>query len=118
MQPIKIQAVPRTSFNKHRRVSDLLSSQLRHLQHVVAKQGIEIDPELLLEIQTEGGAARYIAAVTRAVRERGLTMNKGTVAAGPRLVSSPAMKTPLDTAAEGLAIAAGAEETDAPGSKP
>ena len=117
MQLIQVPPVPKSSFNKHRRVSDLLYSQLKHFQHVAAKQGIEIAPALLSEIHTEGGAARYITAVTRAVRERALAANNGTVSAGLRLVTSSPVQIPRGTPVEGLAIAAGADEGDAPGSK-
>jgi len=109
MEPIKVPAVPKTSFNKHRRVSDLLYSQLKHFQHVAQKQGIAVDPALPREIHTEGGAARYIMAVTRAVREHGLAMKKGTVAPALQLVSKVDRKKPATTKVEGLAIAAASE---------
>jgi hypothetical protein len=111
MEPIPIQPVPKTSFNKHRRVSDLLLSQLKHFQHVAHKQGIEVDAALPREIYTEGGAARYITAVTRAVRERGLAMQKGTVASGPQLIKQPGFKASSADRTSGLAIAA-SEETN------
>ena len=109
MEPIRIQPVPKTSFNKHRRVSDLLLSQLKHFQHVAQKQGIEVDPALPREIHTEGGAARYITAVTRSVRKRGFAMQKGTVASGPQLIAQPVRKAPSADQPSGLAIAASEE---------
>ncbi len=109
MEPIQVLAVPKTSFNKHRRVSDLLFSQLKHFQHVALKQGIEIEPALAREIHTENGAARYITAVTRAIRERGLSLQKGTVAAGPQLVArKPRTQPPVP--GDGVAIAAAASK--------
>jgi hypothetical protein len=113
MEPIRIQPVPKTSFNKHRRVSDLLLSQLKHFQHVAQKQGIDIDPALPREIHTEGGAARYIIAVTRAVRKRGFAMQKGTVAAGPQLIKKTGRMAPSTDRTGGLAIAA-SEEAKSP----
>ena len=119
MEPIHVPAPSKTSFNKHRRVSDLLYSQLKHFQHVAEKQGIAIDPALPREIHTEGGAARYITAVTRAIREQGLAMQKGTNVPSMQLVTKPIRKTPAKPAADQkLAIAAAADsKTKAPAKK-
>lgn len=68
MEPIVVPAPPKSSFNKNRRVSDLLLSQLKHFQHVAHKQGMQIDPALEGDLATEAGAARYIARVTREMR--------------------------------------------------
>ena len=71
MDPIPVPAPPKSAFNKNRRVSDLLEHQLKHFQHVAHKQGINLDPALERDIYTEGGAARYITSITRAVRSAG-----------------------------------------------
>ncbi len=114
MEPIRVPAPEKSSFNKHRRVSDLLLSQLKHFQHVAQKQGIEIDAALPREIHTEGGAARYIAAMTRAVKERGFAMQKGTVAPAMQLVSKPIKPASEHPSAHGgLAIAAAGDDGNA-----
>ena len=70
MDPVVVPAPPRSAYNQNRRVSDLLYNQLRHFQHVVLKRGdLGIDPEIARNIHTEGGAAKYIAAVTRAFEQ-------------------------------------------------
>jgi hypothetical protein len=68
VEPIVAPAPPKSAFNKNRRVSDLLQSQLKHFQHVVHKQGMQIDPALARDLATEAGAARYIATITREIR--------------------------------------------------
>ena len=68
MDPIPVPAPPRSAYNPNRRVSDLVLGQLKHFQHVEQRHGIQgIDPALSGDIHTEAGAARYIAAVTRAL---------------------------------------------------
>jgi hypothetical protein len=108
MEPIFVPAPPKSAFNKNRRVSDLLLSQLKHFQHVEKKNGIQIDPALSLDIHTEAGAARYITQITRAIKAQ----SKDEPATG--IAAVPARrKQPVQT--EGLAIAAAAE---APTRKP
>ncbi len=69
MDPIEVPAPPRSAYNPNRRVSDLLLGQLSHFQHLEQKhEGLKIDPALGRDIHTEAGAARYIAAITRALR--------------------------------------------------
>lgn len=68
MEPIVVPAPPKSSFNKNRRVSDLLVAQVKHFQHVAHKQGMQIDPALQSDMATEAGVARYIARVTREMR--------------------------------------------------
>jgi cell division septation protein DedD len=71
VDPISVPAPPRSAYNQNRRVSDLLLSQLKHFQHVEMKRGdLGIDPAIARDIYTEAGAARYIAAVTVALREK------------------------------------------------
>jgi hypothetical protein len=81
VDPILVPAPPRSAYNQNRRVSDLLFSQLKHFQHVVQKHGaLGIPANLERDMYTEGGAARYIAAVTNALR--------GTVPLQPAVVVS------------------------------
>jgi len=108
VDPIPVPAPPRSAYNPNRRVSDLLYSQLNHFQHVELKRGdLGIDPELARNIHTEGGAAKYIAAVTHALRS-----GTPVAAAPPRLKivsrTKPAKRLPNT---EPISIAAAAGET-------
>jgi hypothetical protein len=83
VKPILVPAPPRSAYNHNRRVSDLLLSQLKHFQHVELKHGrLEIPSAIARDVYTEAGAARYIAAVTRALR--------GTASAQPADVATVA----------------------------
>ena len=97
MDPILVPAPPRSAYNQNRRVSDLLFSQLKHFQHVAQKLGaLGIPADLERDMYTEGGAARYIAAVTRALR--------GTVPPLPAEVA--AVAAPRPQTVPGLAVPA------------
>jgi hypothetical protein len=113
VDPILVPAPPRSAYNQNRRVSDLLFSQLKHFQHVAQKHGaLGIPADLERDMYTEGGAARYIAAVTEALR--------GTVSPQPddvAAVSAPRpAKEPRKTV-PGLAVAAATARTPAPPKK-
>jgi hypothetical protein len=69
MEPIRVPRPSPTAFHKNRRISDLLLSQIKHFQHVAQKRSLKMDPEIARDMHTEGGAARYIATVTRALRK-------------------------------------------------
>lgn len=108
MDPIVVPAPPRNAYNPNRRVSDLILSQLKHFQHVELKSGdLGIDPQLARNIYTEGGAALYIAAVTKALRTKGATTS---VPAKLKIVSRTKSAKQL-LSAEPLSIAAAASET-------
>jgi hypothetical protein len=108
---ISVPAPPKSAFNPSRRVSDLLAGQLKHFQHVALKHGIKIDPALGRDVGTEGGAARYIAEMTRAIRSQSAIKVSG-IAAVP--APQTAVKAKKSKAADaGLAIAAGADSTAA-----
>ena len=113
MDPILVPAPPRSAYNESRRVSDLLFSQLKHFQHVVQKHGaLGISADLERDLYTEGGAARYIAAVTNALR--------GTVSPQPAevaAVSAPRPQKERRKTVRGLAVAATAASTPAPPKK-
>lgn len=71
MDPIVVPAPPRSSYNPDRPVSDLIASQIKFFQHIERKRGdLAIDPKTAGNVQTEAGAAQYIAAVTRSLRAR------------------------------------------------
>jgi hypothetical protein len=81
MTAIQVPGPPKESFNKHRPISDLLLSQVKHFQHVEAK----LDPSLRTnfssrDVLTENTAAQYIAQMTNILR--GLTPPK-VARAGP-----------------------------------
>jgi hypothetical protein len=78
METIRVPKPAPEAFHKHRRVSDLLMSQVAHFQHVAERKSLRIDPEMARDVHTEGGAARFIAAVTRALHE-GAARGKGKV---------------------------------------
>jgi hypothetical protein len=113
VDPILVPAPPRSAYNENRRVSDLLFSQLKHFQHVVQKHGaLGISDDLERDLYTEGGAARYIAAVTNALR--------GTVSPRPAevaAVSAPRPRKERRKTIPGLAVAATAASTPAPPKK-
>lgn len=75
MTTIQVPGPPKESFNKHRPLSDLLLSQVKHFQHVEAK----LDPSLRTkfsprDVFTENTAAQYIAQMTDILR--GLALAK------------------------------------------
>jgi hypothetical protein len=111
VDPILVPAPPRSAYNPDRRVSDLLYNQLKHFQHVEIKRGdLGIDPVTARNIHTEGGAAKYIAAVTAALRGKALATatppaNLAVVPASP-----PSQKA---TTSMPLSIAAAAAEVPA-----
>lgn len=78
METIRVPRPAPEAFHKNRRVSDLLLSQVEHFQHVAQKKSLKIDPEVARDVQTEGGAARFIATVTRSLRG-GAAQAKGKV---------------------------------------
>ncbi|WP_158942878.1 hypothetical protein [Granulicella sp. S190] len=87
MDSIPVPAPPPSAYNPNRRVSDLILGQLKHFQHVEQKHGnLGIDPALARDIYTEAGAARYITAITRALR--------GRAAAQPVAATSPSTPPP------------------------
>jgi hypothetical protein len=70
MQVVRVPKPSPDAFHRNRRISDLLVSQLEHFRHVAEKKSLKIDLQVARDTHTEGGAARYIAAVTRALRGR------------------------------------------------
>jgi hypothetical protein len=99
MEPIVVPAPPKSSFNKNRRVSDLLLAQVKHFQHVAHKQGMQIDAALQSDMATEAGVARYIARVTREIHAQAKPL-------GPALVPPrPAASAPQPGMVEEMAAA-------------
>ena len=88
MEPIVVPAPPRSAYNEKRRVSDLLYHQLKHFQHVEkTRKDLGIPDAMARDIYTEAGAARYIAAVTNALR--GVAPAQPVAAATAKPVSLP-----------------------------
>jgi hypothetical protein len=115
VKPISVPAPPKSAFNRNRPVSDLLSAQLRHFQHVAHKQGITIDPILERDIQTESGAARYIAQITHAIRSHGQAVSSGIT----RMDSARAARKPVsNSSGRGLDLAASAPSPPTKTSRP
>lgn len=113
MEPIQVPKPSPTAFNKNRPISDLIRKQIDHFQHIQKKHKIEIDPAAGQDLNTEGGAAKYIAAMTRVLRTQAL----GTIAAD-RPKAPIAMPTPVRaTPGEGLGLAAAADTPTKPASK-
>jgi len=113
VDPISVPAPPRSAYNPNRRVSDLLLSQLKHFQHVEKKRGdLGIDPAIARNIYTEGGAAKYIAAITTTLR------GKMQTAAAPKLALVPPRKSAKKPSALPVSIAAAAGKTTAPKKTP
>lgn len=66
MDVIEVPAVPKESFNKNRRISDLIRAQIAHLKHLEQKLPPKQRGSIPQHgIVTENDAAIYIAAMTR-----------------------------------------------------
>jgi hypothetical protein len=70
MATIQVPGPPKESFNKDRRISDLLLSQVKHFQHVEAKLDPSLRTSFSSRILTENAAAQYIAQMTDVLRGR------------------------------------------------
>lgn len=86
MDPVRIIPVPKASFNKNRPISDLLEGQLQHFRHLEQKLDLGLDPALARNAHTEDGCARYIAAMTQALR------GEAAPAKGISLVPAPVVE--------------------------
>jgi hypothetical protein len=126
MTVIRVPAPDAKAFQKNRRASDLVLSQVNHLQHLVHKHDIPVDAAIAEDIHTEGGAARYIAAVTRAIRNRA-SAPSGEGSALPIEQGRGKKRTKRPAVSTGISIAASIEKTgpqanalaeSAPGRKP
>ena len=109
MTAIQVPGAPKESFNKHRPISDLLLSQVKHFQHVEAK----LDPSLRTnfsprDVLTENTAAQYIAQMTNILR--GLPPLK-VARAGPIPVPPPAKVAKPIRGSKGIPLAAAADPT-------
>jgi hypothetical protein len=113
VEPIPVPAPPKTAFNKNRPVSDLLVAQLKHFQHIEQKRGIQLDPALKRDIDTEGGAARYIASMTRAIRSQSQARPE-SIALVPSAGSPPSSVPTMPQRDSGLAIAAAGDSSPTP----
>lgn len=69
MDVIEVPAPPKEAFNKHRRISDLIKAQIKHLKHLEEKLPANVKAKLPQHaVVTENDAAIYIAAMTRLLR--------------------------------------------------
>jgi hypothetical protein len=84
METIRVPKPAPDAFHKHRRVSDLVLSQVEHFRHVAEKKGMRIDPDFARDVHTEGGAARFIAEVTRSLHRSAAGKGKVVAMDSPR----------------------------------
>lgn len=71
MNTILVPGPPKTAFNKHRRISDLIKAQVVHLKHLEHKMPEAIRANLPQHaIVTESDAALYIASMTKWFRSQ------------------------------------------------
>jgi hypothetical protein len=108
MEVINVPAPPKEAFNKHRRISDLIKAQVKHLKHVEEKMPADVKAALPKHaIVTENDAAIYIAAMTRVLCAQG-----GAVQEAPK--GKKKSKVVEMRPAAGLELAAAAEPEPAP----
>lgn len=68
MATIRVPGPPAEAFRKHRPISDLVKSQIKHFQHLEHKLRLDLPSKFSPhDLTTEGAAARYIAEVTTAL---------------------------------------------------
>ena len=68
MATIRVPGPPPEAFRKHRPISDLVKSQIKHFQHLEHKLHLNLPTKFSPhELTTEAAAARYIAEVTTAL---------------------------------------------------
>jgi hypothetical protein len=123
MATIQVPGPPKESFNKDRRISDLLLSQVKHFQHVEAKLDPSLRTNFSSRILTENAAAQYIAQMTDLLRGR---TPYNVAAAAPILVPSRAKAAAkpvrrakgIDLAAKAAAPASDSKHDSAPKKNP
>lgn len=110
MEPIRVPAPPKSAFNKHRRMSDLIKAQVQHLKHVEEKLPVQSRAALPKHnIVSEQDAALYIAAMTRL-----LSSTIPSSALGPQLVTTTSERRVPVRPKKVIAIAAVAEGIKTP----
>lgn len=71
MEIVKVIGAPRTSFNRHRRMSDLVRTQVQHFKQVAHTMDAEAHKELPHHaVLTEHDAAVFIHAMTKLMRRK------------------------------------------------
>ncbi len=71
MEIVKVIGAPRTSFNRHRRMSDLVRTQVQHFKQVAHTLDAEAHKELPHHaVLTEHDAAMFIHAMTKLMRRK------------------------------------------------
>jgi hypothetical protein len=92
MAPIRVPKTPGKAFNKHRRPSALLLSQITHLEWALLPASCRTPEKLRAKkVQTEAHAAERIAQLTRLIRETSVAL-RSTVDGSTG--SAPAALTP------------------------
>ncbi|HWA93061.1 MAG TPA: hypothetical protein VG844_00565 [Terracidiphilus sp.] len=86
MEIVKVIGAPRASFNKHRRISDLVRTQVQHFKHLAHTMGPEAHEEIPHHaVLTEHDAAVFIHAMTGLVRRpKGKTVPIRKAKAAPK----------------------------------
>lgn len=74
MEIVNVIAVPRTSFNKDRRMSDLVRTQVQHFKHLAHVMGEDAHAEIPHHaVLTEHDAAQFIHAMTKMLKRKKVT---------------------------------------------
>jgi len=82
MKPIKVPKVPASAYNKNRKASDLLRSQVVQLGYILAPSGTGHRlANQAKRVKTEGQAAAFIAKVTRRLHPEGAAQPAGAAPA-------------------------------------
>ena len=113
MEPIRVPAPPKSAFNKHRRVSDLIRKQVNHFKHLEHKLPDDVRSRIPQHhVVTEDDAARYIAPMTA------LLLSQPLAAPQPSPTAISTTKKAAKPAASGLSLAAAAGRSPSRGPKP
>jgi hypothetical protein len=113
MAIIRVPAPPPEAFQKHRPVSDLIKSQIKHFQHLEQKLHLNLPTKFSPhDLTTESAAAQYIAEMTTALCDRTTASQKSPTPI--RAVPPPATKSSRkSTRQPEIAIAASAAPSSA-----
>ena len=95
MEPIRVPAPPKSAFNKHRRVSDLIRKQVNHFKHLEHKLPEHLRSTIPQHhIATEDDAARYIAPMTELLLSHSLAAPQPSPAVNTALKKAPTRASP------------------------
>lgn len=100
MKPIKVPKVPASAFNKNRRASDLLRSQVEQLGYILAPSGTGNRLAAQAKrVRTEGQAAAFIEKVTRRLHPEGIGQPAGAASPPIAVAVTKRKKRPAKKAA-------------------